>query len=118
MARNFAPSAPFNVRFMLLKPSYSSVAGVAKKSYPKPDDGEPFNGSFRTFGGTELDSNGVYTIEDTATIDTWYRPDIKVDCRVYVCDTAQTYEIIGTPENIDMRNQFLGFKVRRVGGRA
>ena len=64
------------------------------------------NFSFKTYGGTERDVNGVYSIEDTANIETWYRPDIKGNCRVAREDGA-TYDIIGEPENISMRNHYL-----------
>ena len=76
-----------------------------------------FFGSFKTYGGTERDVNGVYSIEDTANIETWYRPDIKANCRIAREDGA-TYDVIADPQNINMRNQFLKFKVRRVKGGA
>lgn len=75
-----------------------------------------FYGSFRTFGGTERDVNGLYSIEDTATVETWYRPDITSDCRVAVAGTNAVYDIFGEPENIEMRCQFMKFKLRRVKG--
>ena len=71
----------------------------------------------KTFGGTERTNNDVVTIEDTAVIETWYRPDIKADCRIQNAD-GKTYEVIGTPENINMRNQILKFKIRAVSGGA
>lgn len=115
----YKPAAPFNVAFKLLQPITTKVQGVTKKAFEAPEDVQSyFFGSFKTFGGTERDVNGVYTLEDTATIDCWYDPAIKANCRVYVCDTGATYEVIGTPENIDMRNQYLRFKVKRVGGAA
>lgn len=114
----YKPSFPFNVPMVLLIPTTTRVQGVAKKAFPAIGEGVPFNGSFRTFGGTENTSNGVYTVEATATIDTWYRPDITSDCRVAIAKTGQVYEIVSEPENIDMRNQFLQFRVRKVGGRA
>lgn len=119
MARGYKPSVPFSVAMKLLAPVYSSAYGAAKKTFADPETVEDvFFGSFRTFGGTERIRNDVYTLEDTATIDCWYDPSIKADCAVYVCDTGRTYEIIGTPENIDLRNQYMSFKVRRVGGAA
>lgn len=115
----YKPSAPFAVAMKLLKPIATSVQGVTRKTFENPDDVTGvFFGSFRTFGGTERESNGVYTLEDTATVDCWFDPRIKANCRIYVCETAATYEIIGTPENIDMRNQYMRLKIRRVGGAA
>jgi hypothetical protein len=117
MARSYKPSAPFNVAMKILVPTETVVTGTTKKTFTDPESSEMFFGSFRTFGGTENVRNGVYTLIDTAVIDTWYRPDIKANCRIYVCETEQTYEIISDPENIDMRHQYLQFKVRKFGGK-
>ena len=84
------------------------------KSFPV--SGDLFYASFRSFGGTERNENGLYSIIDTATIETWFRPDIKADCRVKIGDDV--FEILGTPENINMRNQYLRIKVRRLAGGA
>ena len=70
---------------------------------------KPYFCSFRTFGGTEKNVNGVLVVEDTATIETWFTPEIKSDCNIEV--DGQQYEILGTPENINKRNQYLVFKV-------
>lgn len=115
---SYKPSAPFSVPMVLLIPTYSTDYGVDSKTFPTIKDGIPFNGSFRTFGGTERNVNGLYSIENTATIETWYRPDIKSKCRVGLPQTGEVYEILGEPENIDMRNQYLVFKVLQVKGGA
>lgn len=115
----YRPKTPFNVPMKLLGPTWKNSGGVNKKVYPDPDTiRDVFFGNFRTFGGTETTIDGVYSIENTATIETWYRPDIKSDCQVYLIPTGQIYDVIGEPENIEMRNQFLKFRVRMVGGRA
>lgn len=122
MARRSAgykPAVPFTAAMKLLRPTTRNVRGVRVSDYPEPDDVKGvFFGSFRTFGGTERMTNDVFTLEDTATIDTWFDPSITANCRVYVCATGKTYEVIGTPENIDMRNQFTVIKVRAIGGGA
>ena len=105
----------FNVPIKVLVPTCTKVSGVLKKTYP--DDGFLIFVSFKSFGGTERDVNGVYSIEDTANIETWYRPDIKSDCRIKL-ENGAVYEIINEPENIEMRNQFCKFKVKRVKGGA
>ncbi|MED4061702.1 hypothetical protein [Priestia megaterium] len=110
---SYRPKEPFTVAMKLLVPISTVVSGVPKKTFP--DDGDLIFGSFKTYGGTERDVNGLYSIEDTAQIETWYRPDIKSDCRIKL-ESGATYEIINEPENIEMRNQFMKFKVRRVKG--
>lgn len=110
---NYRPSAPFNVPLFLFAPITKVIKGVAKKIYP--ENGDLIYCSFRTFGGTESKSNGVLVVEDTAVIETWYRPDIKSDC-ILKNENGDSYEILGTPENINMRNQIVKFKIRKISG--
>lgn len=98
-------------------PVYAKVNGVQQKTFPETQTRYLFYASFKTYGGTERDVNGLYSIEDTAEVETWYRPDIKSDCRV-ITATGAVYEIINEPENVEMRNQTLKFKVRRIKGGA
>lgn len=114
----YRPINNFNVALILLIPTYTKVQGVQKKTFPALQDGLLFFGSFKSYGGTEHDVNGVYVVEDTATVETWYRPDIKSGCRIAIADSGEVYEVMGKPENIELRNQFLSFKVNRVQGGA
>lgn len=116
--RNYKPTAPFTVPMRLLIPTTTKSKGVVTKTYSDPDDSELIMGSFRTFGGTEDTDNGVVMVHNTATIDTWYRPDITSDCQIYLIDTEQTYDIISEPENINMRGQYTQFRVQLKGGKA
>lgn len=112
----FKPSLPYTTPLALLVPVYRTVKGVLVKSYPEASKGIRFNGSFKTYGGTEVEQNGVYSVLDTASVETWYRPDIQGECRVVLLPTGAVYEVIGEPENVDMRDQYLKCKVQRVKG--
>lgn len=112
----YRPALPFSTVLVVLKPTIEKVAGVRTKVLPDLDKGFKIHCSFKTYGGTERNIDGILAIEDTADIDTWYRPDITSDCIVVFPDTGIRYEIINEPENIEMRNQFMKFKVRRVKG--
>ena len=114
---SYRPSAPFTVPMKLLVPVSGEDYGVTTKVFSEPSTSELFFGSFRTFGGTESLKNDLWTVIDTAVIDTWYRPDIKADCRIYLCESEEVFEIIGTPEDIDRRHQYLKFKVKKIGGK-
>ncbi len=112
----YRPALPFDTPMKLLKPTYEKIGGVRKKIFPAAADGVLFFTSFKTYGGTERDVNGVYSVEDTADIETWYNPEITSDCRVALANTGAVYEILGEPENINMRNQFMKFKISRIKG--
>lgn len=112
---NYRPHGPFNVPMLLLIPTIVTSKGSNKKIYP--ESGELIYCSFRTFGGTERTVNDALVIDDTAIVETWYRPDIKADCELVDTDGIK-YEILGTPENINKRNQYLMFKIRAIRGGA
>lgn len=114
--RVFRPSFPFSTTIELLKPTYSTKKGVTIKTYA--ETGDKIKCAFKTYGGTEITNNDIYTIVDTAQVETWYRTDLKSDCRIKVLQTGKIYEIFGNIENIEMRNQFAKFKVRAVEGGA
>lgn len=113
---NYNPNFPFTTAIEILVPTYATYKGVPTKAYPK--DGIRFNCSWKTFGGTESITNDAYTVIDTANVETWYSPVITSECRVKLLSTGEVYEILGKPENINMRNQFMKFKVRAIQGGA
>lgn len=113
---NFKPSFPYSTPIELLIPIYTKKKGVPIKSFSA--EGIKLNCSFKTYGGTETTNNDLYSIIDTANIETWYRPDITSECRIKVVQTGIIYEIINVPENINMRNQFVRFKVQAIRGGA
>lgn len=103
---------------ILLLPTTVMDLGVVKKVFPDHANGILFYGSFKSYGGTETTVNGVYSVEDTANIETWFRPDIVSGARIHVPENGGMYEIIGEPENLNLRSQRMKFKVRRVKGGA
>jgi len=116
--RRYKAVEPFDVALKLLKPTTTMVKGVAKKAFPDPSKVENvFFGSIRTYGGTENISNEVYTVFDTAVLDTWFDPEITSDCQVYMCETGETWEIVSRPENIGMRHQYMQVRLKKVGGK-
>ena len=113
----YKPQLPFSTPIRLLIPTYETIKGVPKKTFQTFENGELIFCNFKTYGGTEKVVNDLYSVEDTANIETWFRPDIKADCRIAI-SSNRVYEVIGEPENINERNQFCKFKVRRVKGGA
>ncbi len=111
---SYRPSEPFSTPVMLFNPTYETVKGVAVKKYP--EQGELIMCCFKTYGGTETTVNEQLTVVDTANVETWYRPDITSASQLRL--GAKVYEVIGEPEDIEQRHQFLKFKVRGVKGGA
>lgn len=111
----YRPKDNFNVPMILLTPTISTSHGVDKKTYPT--NGDLIFGSFKSYGGTENVVNGSYSIEDTANVETWFDPRIKSECRIEL-ENGAIYDIINEPEDIELRHQFMKFKVRRVKGNA
>ena len=109
---SYRPSEPYCTPVELFNPTYETVKGVTKKVYP--ENGELIFCSFKTYGGTETTVNDQLTVVDTASIETWYRPDITSASLIKL--GTKKYEVMGEPENIEQRNQFLKFKVRGVKG--
>lgn len=107
----YKPNFPYTTVLELYKANVSKVKGVTVKTYEYVD---VINCNFKSYGGTEVTSNDTLVVEDTANIETWYRPDITASSQFKL--GAKTYEVLGEPENIDQRNQFLKFKVRGVKG--
>lgn len=107
------PDLPYNTAVELLAPTYTYVKGVQVKSYTTVD---MINCKFKSYGGTERNSNDALVIEDTANIETWYRPDLTASTQIKLGD--KIYEVIGTPEDVELRHQILKFKVRAIKGGA
>lgn len=114
--RRLAKGAQKTTPFMRLIGSTEKVLGVEKKTYSP--DGKTRFCNFSTYGGTESESNGLLVVEDTAQVVTWYEPDIKSGDGIRLLETGADYEIIGEPENIELRKQEMTFKVRRLKGGA
>ena len=117
-ARRFKTYSPYTTAFKILKPTETKVKGVVKKTYPEPSSVEKVSfGSFRTYGGTDGWNNDVYTVIATAKVETWYDPNITSDVVIYLCETGEFWEVISRPEDLDMRHQYMQFKVQKTGGK-
>ena len=111
--KQYQPSVPFTVPALHLKRSTRKVNGVNQETFT---EGDIFYCSAKSYGGTEKVVNGVYVIEDTWSIDTWYTPTIGKGDRVRFLDDNSEFEVLASPENINRRGQYMRFKVVSIGG--
>lgn len=113
MSSQYRPLVPFNVPAIHFRRETKRVNGVNQEAFT---DGDIFYCAAKSYGGTEKTVNGVYVIEDTWTIDTWYNPAFKKGDKIRFLDDNTEYEILASPENINRRGQYMRFKVSRIGG--
>ena len=99
----------------VLIPTTTKINGVVKKDYT---EGEVFFASVKAYGGTETTINNVFAIQDTLTIETYYREDVKGDCMLVLLDDNSKWEILNTPEQIDREHKIITFKVKRYNPKA
>jgi hypothetical protein len=92
------------------------VNGAPKVSYADADPSLDCCCWKNSGRGKVAERDGVLTYVDAVDVVMWFRPDISIKDHIVLEDTGQEYEIISPPENVDMRYQYLAFKVQRVGG--
>jgi hypothetical protein len=116
----YRPSRPLRVAFELLVPTKKRVKGVDIKEYPSPGNEENpvFFGSYVTFGGSDRVVNGMTVAYDTGSVECWFDPRIRSDCRLYNRETKTFHDIIGQVENIESRGMYMKFRVEAVKGGA
>lgn len=110
----WSPDLPYSVPARLVTVQVTRTGGMAKKVRA---DGPEIWVSARTYGGTERTTDGVYGIEDTMVIETWYRPDITRDTAVRLLDDGSVWEILSA-EDIGRQHRWLVLKCRRQSGEA
>lgn len=109
----YIPPLPFRTPAMLMKRKITKVKGMTKESFA---DNGMFFCTAKSYGGTEKVINGLYVIEDTWQIDTWYNPDISKGDKIRFLDDGAIYEVYASPENINRAGKYMRFKVVRHGG--
>lgn len=111
----YKPKLPFNVPAVILMSTYEKINGVNTKIFT---ESETIFVSAKSYGGTEKIIDDKIMVEDTIIIETWFTPKITSNCNIRLLDDNSEWEIISPPENIDRRNQYLRFKIRRINGGA
>lgn len=112
----YKPVAPFSTPFKIGTPTTTIVKGVPTKTYT--ESATVYFGLIRSFLGTESTKDGLYSVIDTANLETWFTPDLKANCRIHLLESGELYEVVGTPEDIQRRHQYLKVRLQAVKGGA
>lgn len=95
----------------ILTPTNEKINGCVVKSYK---EGDVFFASIKSYGGTDTTINNVFVIQDTLSVESFYRQEIKSNCKLKLLDDDSLWEIINTPEMIDREKKIILFKVKRI----
>ncbi len=109
---------PANIREFITpalhkKPTYSEVNGRSFKTF---DVVGSLRGKFKLKGTSEKNANGLTVVNTTTTYTTWYKSDLAAKDILNI--GGVDYEIIGEPENVEMRGRYTILNLERIGGGA
>lgn len=118
--KTYRPKRLFNVPFELMCPVIEKDKGVEVKIWPEAEPGHEviISASYVIFGGTDRVVNGLTVTADTGFIETWYNPLITASCRLRNLATGTIHDIVGQPEDIEGRHQYMKLRVEAVKGGA
>lgn len=107
----YKANLPYKVKAQWLVPVMTKVNGVNKISY---SDGEFFGCHMKTYGGREQTVNDVYNIIEQWTVETYYDPRVNGQYRIRLLHDNSVWELLNSPENVEMSNKFMLMKIERV----
>lgn len=73
-------------------------------------------GKFKQKGTTEITANGLKVVNDKTTFITWFKSDLEAKDVLTI--NGVDYEIIGTPENVEMRGRYAVINLEKISGGA
>ena len=73
-------------------------------------------GKFKQKGTAETNANGLTLINEKTTFTTWYKADIMAADILTI--GGIDFEIIGKPENVEMRSRYMVLTLERISGGA
>ena len=73
-------------------------------------------GKFKQKGTAETQANGLTVVNEKTTFITWYKADYEAKDILTI--NGIDFEIVGTPENVEMRNRYVIITLERNGGGA
>jgi hypothetical protein len=75
-------------------------------------------GKFKQKGTAETNANGLTVINEKTTFTTWFKKINPYEAKDILTIGGIDYEIIGVPENVEMRSRYAIITLERIGGGA
>ena len=73
-------------------------------------------GKFKIKGTSDIDANGLLVVHDRTSFITWWKSDFKAGDILEI--NGEDWQIIGNPEDVEMRGRYAILTLERIGGGA
>ena len=107
----YKPNLPYSRICQWLIPTIEKVNGANQIKYV---DGELFGCSMKSYGGRTEEVNDVYRIVEQYNVETYFNPTIGKNYRIRILQDGSEWEVLTKPENVEMLNKYMLFKIERV----
>lgn len=107
----YRPNLPYSTICQWLVPTVVKVNGANTVKYV---DGEKFGCRMKSYGGRESEVNDVYRVIEQYNVETYYNPTIGKNHRIRILQDGSEWEVLEKPENVEMQNKYMLFKIERV----
>ena len=91
------------------KPTYNEVNGRTVKSYVEVGT---LRGKFKQKGTTEITANGLTVVNDKTSFITWFKKDLEAKDVLNI--GGVDYQVIGSVENVEMRNRYAVVNLEKI----
>lgn len=95
------------------KPMNETVNGRTRQTYVESGK---LKGLFKLKGTSEINANGVLVVNDKTSFITWWKTDLASGDILNI--NGVDYQIIGTPENVELRGRYAIIQLEKIGGGA
>lgn len=103
----------FNTLAIHKKPTTETVNGRTRQTYIENGN---LKGLFKLKGTSEINANGVLVVNDKTSFITWWKTDLASGDILNI--RGVDYQIIGTPENVELRGRYAIINLEKIGGGA
>lgn len=103
----------FNTLAVHKKPIVEYVNGRKRQSLVASGN---LKGLFKLKGTSEINANGVIVVNDKTSFITWWKKDLESGDVLTI--RGVDYQIIGTPENVELRGRYAVINLEKIGGGA
>lgn len=110
-----APIREFVTQAVHKKATTETINGRTSKGYTEVGT---VRGKFKQKGTAETNANGLTLINEKTTFTTWFKHNNPFASADILTIGGVDYEIMGKPENVEMRNRYVILTLEAVSGGA